>query len=216
VCQWIFFAAANIWQGYKQERGYLMQFARLANSLLKDEESAQDNHVLACNFVKYSPISIFVTHRLSNKLFLIWLLTSAQHLKCAATLPCNLSLRACFAYIKVSQGSVATCARCGGIFKIHLTANLPRNLPVNFFKSVTIWQNYGHESASRFFGPPCIPFEAQHPHSCTNWGEFGVEESTFASTDRFPRRPVIMTLLSDLEISIRRTDIVASITLNQL
>jgi len=37
---------------------------------------------------------------------------------------------ACFADINVSQGSVATSARCGGIFNIHLTANLPRNLPV--------------------------------------------------------------------------------------
>jgi len=26
-----------------------MLFARLANTLLKDEESARDNHVLACN-----------------------------------------------------------------------------------------------------------------------------------------------------------------------
>jgi len=33
-----------------------MHFARLANTLLKDEESARDNHVLAGNFAKYSPI----------------------------------------------------------------------------------------------------------------------------------------------------------------
>ena len=38
-----------------------------------------------------------------------------------------------FADINVSQGSVATCARCDGIFDIHLTANLPGNLPGNFF-----------------------------------------------------------------------------------
>jgi len=44
---------------------------------------------------------------------------------------------ACFADINVSQSSVATYARCDGIFDIHLTANLPRNLSVNFFfKSV--------------------------------------------------------------------------------
>jgi len=29
---------------------------RLANTLLKDEESARDNHVHAGNFAKYSPI----------------------------------------------------------------------------------------------------------------------------------------------------------------
>jgi len=33
------------------------------------------------------------------------------HLKCVATLPCNLSLIALFYDINVSQGSVATCAR---------------------------------------------------------------------------------------------------------
>jgi len=48
-----------------------MHFARLACTLLKDEESAGDNHVLACNFAKYSPILIFFTLRLSNKPFLI-------------------------------------------------------------------------------------------------------------------------------------------------
>ena len=40
---------------------------------------------------------------------------------------------ACFADINVSQDSVATYARCGGIFDIHLTANLPRNLPLKIF-----------------------------------------------------------------------------------
>jgi len=60
----------------------------------------------------------------------------------------------CFADINVSQGSVATYAVCSGIFNIHLTTNLPRNLPVKeFFQSVKIWRNYGHESAAHFFGP---------------------------------------------------------------
>jgi len=36
----------------------------------------------------------------------------------------------CFADINVSQSSVATYARCGGVFDIPLTANLPTNLPV--------------------------------------------------------------------------------------
>jgi len=114
-----------------QARAWLSRaLVRLANILLKDEESARDNHVLACNFAKYSPILIFFTHRLSNKRFLIWLLTTPPHLQYPATLPCNLSLMACFADINVSQGSLATHARCVGIFNIHLTANLPRNLAV--------------------------------------------------------------------------------------
>jgi len=48
--------SVNIWQSYKQERGCLKHFVRLANKLRKDEESARDYHVLACNFAKYSQI----------------------------------------------------------------------------------------------------------------------------------------------------------------
>ena len=33
-----------------------MHFARLATTLLKDEESARDSHVFACNFATYSQI----------------------------------------------------------------------------------------------------------------------------------------------------------------
>jgi len=72
-------------------------------------KSARDNHVPARNFAKYSPsLKIIFTHRLSNKPFLIRLLTAPLHLKYAATLLCNLSIMACFADINVSQGSVTT------------------------------------------------------------------------------------------------------------
>jgi len=77
-----------------------MHFAHLANSLLKDEESARGNHAVACNFAKYLPI----IYRM-----------------------------ACFADISVPQGSVATYARCGGLFNIHISTNLPRNLAVKTF-----------------------------------------------------------------------------------
>ena len=53
----IFFKSVNIWKCHKQERGCLIHFASLANSLREDEESARENHVLACNFAEYSPIS---------------------------------------------------------------------------------------------------------------------------------------------------------------
>ena len=54
--------------------------------------------------------------------------------------------------INVSQGSVATYARYGGIFNMRLTANLLRYLPVKkFCESVKIWQKYGHESVARLF-----------------------------------------------------------------
>ena len=133
-----------------------MQFARPANRLLKDEESARENHVLAGNFAKYSPILKLFTHRLSNKPFLIWSLTIPPHLKFAATLLCNLSLRTCFADINVLQCSVATYARCGGIFNTHLTAILPRNLPVKFrlrFDRIMVMSLW-----PRFFGPPCTMY----------------------------------------------------------
>ena len=47
-----FFKSVNIWQSQKQERDCLVHFARLANTLLKDEESARDNHVFAWKFAK--------------------------------------------------------------------------------------------------------------------------------------------------------------------
>jgi len=50
-----------------------------------------------------------------------------------ATLPCNLSLIACFFGINVSQRSVATYASSGGIVNNQFTANLPKNLPVKAF-----------------------------------------------------------------------------------
>ena len=82
----------NIWHGYKQERGCLVRFVGLANTMLKDKESASDNHVLACNLAICSPIE----KKNPQKTFLIWLLATPPHLKHVATLPCNLSLIACF------------------------------------------------------------------------------------------------------------------------
>ena len=41
-----FFKSVNIWQSYKQERGCFMHFARMANTLLKDEESTRDDYIL--------------------------------------------------------------------------------------------------------------------------------------------------------------------------
>ena len=64
---------------------------------------------------------------------------------------------ACFADINVSQGSVATDARFGGIFNICFTAYLPNlqsSSDKKYCKSVTIWQNYCHESVAPFFAHP--------------------------------------------------------------
>ena len=56
----------------------------------------------------------------------MWLFTTPPHFKYVATLPCNLLLMACFADINVSQGSVATCARCGGIFNISFNSKFTK------------------------------------------------------------------------------------------
>jgi len=59
--------SVNIWQSYKQERGCLMHFVRLANTMQKDEESARDNHDFASDFAKYLPIlKISLTHSVIN------------------------------------------------------------------------------------------------------------------------------------------------------
>ena len=55
----IFFKSVNIWLSYKQERGCFIHFAHLANTLLKDEESALDNHVFACNFANIHRLYFF-------------------------------------------------------------------------------------------------------------------------------------------------------------
>ena len=57
-----------------------------------------------------------------------------------------------FLNIDILQGSVATCLRCGGIFKYALVANLLVSLPVKeFWKSVNIWGSYGQEFGVLFF-----------------------------------------------------------------
>jgi len=53
-----------------------------------------------------------------------------------------------FLNIDISQGSVATRLRCGGIFKYDLVENLPVK---DFKKSVNIWGSYGQEFGVLFF-----------------------------------------------------------------
>ena len=63
-------------------------------------------------------------------------------------------LMVCFADIDVSQGSVATYARCDGIFNTRLTTNLLRNLPVKNFLSRLRFDRIMVMSLSpRFFWP---------------------------------------------------------------
>jgi len=55
----------------------------------------------------------------------------------------------------ISQGSVATQSRCGGIFTNHFITNFPQNVPVKkFWKLVNIWRNVEQKFVAYFFGPP--------------------------------------------------------------
>ena len=55
-----------------------------------------DNHARTHHSQIFTDYKFFFADRLSNKPFLIWLLTTPPNLKYVATLPCNLSLVACF------------------------------------------------------------------------------------------------------------------------
>jgi len=57
----------------------------------------------------------------------------------------------------ISESSVATYLRCGGIFKYDFAANLPLSLLAKEFrKLVNIWGSYGHECSVLFFDLQCI------------------------------------------------------------
>ena len=65
---------------------------------------------------------------------------------------------ASFTDINVSQGSVATLFRSGGIINDHFIANFEQSVPVKeFLKSVNIWQRYGQKYGGMFsFDSQCI------------------------------------------------------------
>ena len=95
---------------YIQARAWL--FRALSLSLAVRWPSAQVHETITFLLVTLPNIhrlKFFFTLTLSNKPFLIRLLTTPPHLKYVATLPCNLSFIACLADINVSQCNVALC-----------------------------------------------------------------------------------------------------------
>ena len=84
--------------------------------MLAKRVSARDNHGLACNIGKLLQIKKKFHSQTQEYTFLNLAINNPPHLKYVVTLPCNLSLITCFADINVSQGSVATYARCSGNF----------------------------------------------------------------------------------------------------
>jgi len=64
-----------------------------------------------------------------------------------------------FSGILISQGSVATYLRCGGVFKYESVANFSVSLSAKeFIKPVNIWGSYGQEFSVLF-----LPRDAMHP-----------------------------------------------------
>jgi len=52
----------------------------------------------------------------------------------------------------ISQGSVATQLRCGGMCSNHFIPNFPQNAPMKtFWQLVNIWHRYGQNSVAYFF-----------------------------------------------------------------
>ena len=86
-------------------------------------------------------------------------LKTPQHLKCLATVIYDLPLitipvlnRHLFSDITISQRSVATRLRCGGIFSYHSSSLTVKQL----WKPVKIWQSYRHEFRGPvLFGTQC-------------------------------------------------------------
>jgi len=59
--------------------------------------------------------------------------------------------------IYISQGSVATQLRCGGIFSNEFITNFPQNVLVKNFENRSIFgEDMDKSMWLSFFGPPCI------------------------------------------------------------
>jgi len=201
VCQWIFKKSANrpIWQIYKQERGCLVHFLAVCWS---GAHSARDNHVLASNFAKYSPILFFFTGKLNNKPFSIWLLTTPRHLKYVATLRCNLLLIACFltfAFHRVVWQHA------------HMYVGFLINDLLQIYKGIFQWKKI--ENWLRFpkivlmslwphiFGPPCIYCRLVHTRFI--WFLYVLSQSTLPGRDRQTGRRAVYNGAVDWESGIK-------------
>ena len=94
---------------------------------------------LACNLAKCWLVLIFLQHT-QQWICSKFLLKMPQHLKCLdcldtvindlPSITIHVSNCHLFSDITISQGSVATRLRCGGIFSYHFTANLLPSLTV--------------------------------------------------------------------------------------
>ena len=73
-----------------------------------------------------------------------------------------LSITISFSCIYISQGSVATQLKCGGIVNNHFISNCLQNASVKkFWKSVNIWRRYRQSQSGTFLGHSVHIFSTQ-------------------------------------------------------
>jgi len=89
--------SVNIWHSYGQKDTVdcVVHFLLLLAVWWPSAQVHETTTFLLVTLPKFTDFKNF-TGRLSNKPFLIWLLTDPPHLKYVATLPCNVSLIPCF------------------------------------------------------------------------------------------------------------------------
>ena len=109
------------------------------------------------------------TDRLSDKC----VVNNSSLFKCLAALPCDLSLITIhishwrhISDIHISQGSVATCLRRGGIFNqslLQIYCQWKKN-----WKSANIWWTYGQKLGVLFLDSQCIKTDSQNRYVIRN------------------------------------------------
>jgi len=69
----------------------------------------------------------------------------------------------------ISQGSVATQLRCGGMFSKHFITNFPQNAPVKNVENRYILGKDMEKFVAYFFGPPCTCSPTCSPLCLRRW-----------------------------------------------
>ena len=99
----------------------------------------------ANNYKQYRKLIQEDSERSYNQYILLQLLlaTSQDSGELTFQQDCRSAQNTLFYGINISQGSVATCLRWGGIFNDHFVANFLENVTVKeFWKSASIWRSY--------------------------------------------------------------------------
>jgi len=131
-----------------------MQFVRLSTTLLKDEESARNFLLVTLPHIHRFKKNF--TDRLSNKPFLIRLLTTPPRLKYVASLPCNLSWIACFLTLMFHNVVWQHRQSVVEFLTITLLQNYDGIFQWKKWKSVKIYKTMAMSLWPHFVGLPCL------------------------------------------------------------